>query len=146
MDDQNRTDRRGAMDRRDFIALGIALGASALLPRVGVASAPIQAAALPRRKLGSLDVSAVGLGCMSMVAGFYNEPAPDRRDMVALIRTAVDRGVTFFDTAEVYGPFTSEEIVGEALAPVRQQVVIASKFGFGFEGNRTTGRNSRPED
>jgi aryl-alcohol dehydrogenase-like predicted oxidoreductase len=80
-----------------------------------------------------------------MVAGFYN-PAPPRREMVALIRAAVERGVTFFDTAEVYGPFTSEEIVGEALAPVRQQVVIASKFGFGFEGNKTTGRNSRPEN
>jgi aryl-alcohol dehydrogenase-like predicted oxidoreductase len=81
---------------------------------------------------------------MSMVAGTYN-PAPDRREMVALIRAAVDRGVTFFDTAEVYGPFASEEIVGEALAPVRGRVVVASNFGFAFEGNRTTGRDSRPE-
>jgi len=81
---------------------------------------------------------------MSMVAGFYN-PAPPRQEMVALIRTAVERGVTFFDTAEVYGPFSSEDIVGEALAPFRGNVTIASKFGFAFDGNRTTGRNSRPE-
>ena len=81
---------------------------------------------------------------MSMVAGFYN-PAPPRQEMVALIRTAVERGVTFFDTAEVYGPFSSEDIVGEALAPFRGNVTIASKFGFAFGGNRTTGRNSRPE-
>lgn len=81
---------------------------------------------------------------MNMVAGFYN-PAPDPKDMVALIRAAVDRGVTFFDTAEVYGPFASEEIVGEALQPVRDQVVIASKFAFQIEDGRVTGRNSRPE-
>lgn len=68
-----------------------------------------------------------------------------RRDMVALIRAAIDRSVTFFDTAEVYGPFTSDEIIGEALAPVRDHGEIATKFDFAFEGNRTTGRNSRPE-
>jgi aryl-alcohol dehydrogenase-like predicted oxidoreductase len=81
---------------------------------------------------------------MSMAPGFYN-PAPDPRDMVALIRAAVDRGVTFFDTAEVYGPYISEEIVGEALQPVRDQVVVASKFAFQIENGRVTGRNSRPE-
>ena len=81
---------------------------------------------------------------MSMVAGFYN-PAPPRADMIALICTAVERGVTFFDTAEVYGPFASEEIVGEALAPFRGKVSIASKFGFAFDGTRTSGRGSRPE-
>jgi aryl-alcohol dehydrogenase-like predicted oxidoreductase len=79
-----------------------------------------------------------------MVAGFYN-PAPPTQDMVALIRAAVDRGVTFFDTAEVYGPFTSEEIVGEALEPFKGKVVIASKFGFAFKDRATTGRDSRPE-
>ncbi len=132
------------MHRRDFVAAGLGLAAAAILPggaRAGVpASAP-----LGRRRIGSLEVSSLGLGCMSMVAGFYTHPAPDRRAMVALIRGAVDRGVTFFDTAEVYGPFTDEEIVGDALVPVRHQVVIASKFGFGFVGNRVVGRNSRPE-
>jgi aryl-alcohol dehydrogenase-like predicted oxidoreductase len=81
---------------------------------------------------------------MSMVAGTYN-PAPDPKAMVALIRAAVDRGVTFFDTAEAYGPFTSEEIVGEALAPVRDRVVIATKFGFDYQNGSRLGRNSRPE-
>jgi aryl-alcohol dehydrogenase-like predicted oxidoreductase len=145
MDDRDPRDGRAPMDRRDFIALSLALSASSLLPRVALGATPNQTAPLPRRRLGSLDVSAVGLGCMSMVAGFYTHPAPDRRDMIALIRAAVDRGVTFFDTAEVYGPFTSEEIVGEALAPVRGRVQIATKFGFVFDGNRTMGRNSRPE-
>ena len=98
-----------------------------------------------RRRLGSLEVSGLGLGCMSMVAGFYN-PAPPRQEMVALIRSAVERGVTFFDTAEVYGPLTSEEIVGEALAPFKGKVVIATKFGFGYQDGRTSGRNSRPEN
>jgi aryl-alcohol dehydrogenase-like predicted oxidoreductase len=97
-----------------------------------------------RRRLGSLQVSPIGLGCMSMAPGFYNPP-PEPRDMVALIRSAVDRGVNFFDTAEVYGPHVSERIVGEALQPVRNQVVIASKFAFQIENGRVTGRNSRPE-
>jgi aryl-alcohol dehydrogenase-like predicted oxidoreductase len=146
MDDRTRRELTAAMDRRDFVALGLGLTAAALLPGAARAGVPTSTAPMPHRRLGSLEVSAIGLGCMSMVAGFYTHPAPDPKAMVALIRAAVDRGVTFFDTAEVYGPFTSEEIVGEALAPVRQQVVIASKFGFGFEGSRTTGRNSRPEN
>jgi aryl-alcohol dehydrogenase-like predicted oxidoreductase len=85
---------------------------------------------MQRRRLGnsSLEVSAIGLGCMGMSFG-YGPPA-DKREMIALIRSAVERGVTFFDTAEVYGPFTNEELVGEALAPYRGQVVIATKFGF----------------
>jgi aryl-alcohol dehydrogenase-like predicted oxidoreductase len=98
------------------------------------------------RTLGTdLQVSPLGLGCMSMSSG-YGPPA-DTREMTALIRTAVDRGVTFFDTAQAYGPFTNEELVGEALAPVRDQVVIATKFGFQFdaEGRQTGGLNSRPE-
>src|SRR5277367_3553220 len=85
---------------------------------------------MEKRKLGKsgLDVSAIGLGCMGMSFG-YGPPA-DKREMIALIRTALERGVTFFDTAEVYGPFANEELVGEALAPFHKQVVIATKFGF----------------
>ena len=98
------------------------------------------------RTLGTtLEVSAIGLGCMGMSANYG--PPPNRQEMIALMRAAVDRGVTFFDTAETYGPFTNEELVGEALAPFRDQVVIATKFGFDFDpktGQRQ-GLNSRPE-
>src|SRR4029453_17018620 len=82
------------------------------------------------RKLGHSgpEVSAIGLGCMGMSFGYG--PAADKKEMISLIRSAVDRGVTFFDSAEVYGPFTNEELLGEALAPVRDQVVMATKFGF----------------
>jgi aryl-alcohol dehydrogenase-like predicted oxidoreductase len=95
------------------------------------------------RMLGNqgLEVSALGLGCMSMSYG-YGPPA-DKQQMIALLRTAVERGVTLFDTAEAYGPFTNEELLGEALAPVRDQVVIATKFGFAFEPE-PRGLNSRP--
>ena len=100
---------------------------------------------MEKRTLGNdLEVSAVGLGCMGMSFS-YGLPA-DKQEMISLIRTAVERGVTFFDTAEVYGPFTNEELVGEALAPVREQVVIATKFGFEFDSDgRQGGLNSRPE-
>jgi len=100
---------------------------------------------MQKRKLGSsgLEVSSLGLGCMGMTHSY--RPFPDRRDMNAFIRTAVERGVTFFDTAQVYGPFTNEELVGEALAPVRDQVVIATKFGFEFTNGQSGGVNSRPE-
>src|SRR5436190_433674 len=101
---------------------------------------------MEKRRLGksTLEASALGLGCMSMSFG-YGPPA-DRHAMIALIRTAVDRGVTFFDTAEAYGPFTNEELVGEALAPVRDRVVIATKFGFGINPDGTRyGLDSRPE-
>ncbi len=84
--------------------------------------------ALPRRRLGPLEVSALGLGCMGM--SYHRGPVPDRQAMIVLIRKAVELGVTFFDTAEVYGPFVNEELVGEALAPMRNEVVIATKFGF----------------
>ena len=96
------------------------------------------------RKLGksNVEVSALGLGCMSMSFGYG--PAADRQEMISLMRTAVDRGVTFFDTAEAYGPFTNEGLVGEALAPVRDRVVIATKFGFKFEGGKQAGLDSRP--
>ena len=99
------------------------------------------------RTLGSsgLQVSALGLGCMGMSQSFG--PPPPREEMIAFLRAAVDRGVTLFDTAEVYGPFHNEELVGEALAPVRDQVVIATKFGFAFDGNgKQTGVTSRPEN
>jgi len=91
------------------------------------------------------EVSAIGLGCMGLSFGLG--PPTDRGDAVRLIRHAVERGVTFFDTAQVYGPFTNEEVVGEALAPVRDRVVIATKFGFDFdaEGKPTGALNSRPE-
>ena len=97
-----------------------------------------------KRKLGDgLEVSAVGLGCMGMSQSY--PPFPDRQEMIALIRAAVERGVTFFDTAQVYGPFTNEELVGEALEPVRDQVVVATKFGFDLENERSHGVDSRPE-
>jgi aryl-alcohol dehydrogenase-like predicted oxidoreductase len=98
---------------------------------------------MQQRTLGTLEVSALGLGCMSMSSG-YGPPA-DKREMIALIRAAVERGVTFFDTAQVYGPFTNEELVGEALAPVRDGVVIATKFGFDLATGQSTGLDSRPE-
>src|SRR2546426_5107583 len=101
---------------------------------------------MQQRKLGKhgLAVSALGLGCMGMSFGYG--PAADKQEMIALIRTAVERGVTFFDTAEAYGPFANEELVGEALAPMREQVVIATKFGFDFDSDgQQRGLNSRPE-
>jgi aryl-alcohol dehydrogenase-like predicted oxidoreductase len=108
----------------------------------------VKGVAMQKRKLGksNLEVSAIGLGCMGMSFGFG--PAMDKNEGIALIRAAVERGVTFFDTAEVYGPFTNEELVGEALSPVRSQVKIATKFGFKIDAK--TGRNlgdvdSRPE-
>src|SRR5687768_3308562 len=96
---------------------------------------------MQKRQLGNnLEVSAIGLGCMGMSFGYG--PAGDKQEMIKLIHAAVERGVTFFDTAEMYGPFTNEELVGEALAPFRDQVVIATKFGFDFSGKG--GLNSRP--
>ncbi len=101
---------------------------------------------MQQRKLGQsgLEVSALGLGCMGMSYGYG--PAADKQEMISLIRSAVDRGITFFDTAEAYGPYANEELVGEALAPVRDRVVIATKFGFGFgPKGEQTGMDSRPE-
>ena len=103
---------------------------------------------MQKRKLGksNLEVSALGLGCMGM--SFSYGPAPDKQEMISLLRAAVDRGVTFFDTAEVYGPFTNEELVGEALAPFRGKVVIATKFGFKLKPDGSpgfVGLDSRPE-
>src|SRR5207249_6323371 len=103
---------------------------------------------MQKRQLGksNLEVSALGLGCMGMSYS-YGPPA-DKQEMIRLLRSAVERGVTFFDTAEAYGPFVNEELVGEALAPVRNQVVISTKFGFDIDpntGERRGGVNSRPE-
>jgi aryl-alcohol dehydrogenase-like predicted oxidoreductase len=101
---------------------------------------------MQKRKLGksNLEVSALGLGCMGM--NFSYAPFPERKEMISLIRSAVDRGITFFDTAEAYGPFTNEELVGEALAPFRNHVVIATKFGFKFGAKEEqNGLDSRPE-
>jgi len=99
---------------------------------------------MKKRKLGyELEVSEIGLGCMGMSHG-YGPPA-DKNDMIKLIRHAVEHGVTFFDTAEVYGPFTNEELVGEALAPFKNQVVIATKFGFNIKDGKMDGLNSKPK-
>src|ERR1700726_831100 len=102
---------------------------------------------MQKRKLGksNLEVSAIGLGCMGM--SFSYGPPADKQEMISLLRTAVELGVTFFDTAEVYGPFTNEELVGEALSPLRDQVVIATKFGWKLdpETGRQIGMDSRPE-
>ena len=100
---------------------------------------------MQKRKLGNLEVSALGLGCMGMSMSYG--PAGDKQEMISLLRTAVDRGVTFFDTAEVYGPFKNEELLGEALSPIRDQVVIATKFGFKLDPNGErpwNGVDSRP--
>src|SRR3977135_3137064 len=102
---------------------------------------------MKKRKLGKsgLEVSAIGLGCMGM--SFSYGPPKDKQEMISLLRTAVERGVTFFDTAEVYGPYTNEELVGEALAPFHGQVVIATKFGFQLKPDGSPGwlgLNSQP--
>lgn len=98
---------------------------------------------MPTRKLGKLEVSAIGLGCMGMTYSYT--PFPEKKDMIVLMRKAIEQGVTFFDTAEVYGPFNNEELVGEALAPFRNEVVIATKFGFNFVDGKMVGVNSSPE-
>lgn len=146
-------------NRRNFLKTGATLGSSLLITSAfGLAGRSetkmldnhkeVPMGKLKHRTLGtsnhSLEVSAIGLGCMSMTSNSYNPPR-DKSDMVKVMRHAVERGVTFFDTAEFYGPFTSEEYVGEALRPLRNQVVIASKFGFKFANGQSTGRDARPE-
>jgi aryl-alcohol dehydrogenase-like predicted oxidoreductase len=150
----NGVNRRDFLTKSALISAGLALGPLSLagapnditgiVPPKG-AGAEQKPGAMNRRKLGSLEVSALGLGCLPMV-GFYGGPN-SRREMVKLIRTAYEQGVTFFDTAEVYGPFLDEEIVGEAVAPFRKQVVVATKFGFEIDPNtrERRGMNSRPE-
>ncbi len=136
-----------AIDRREFLAAGLAITAMSTLPAGAYGEAASgRPAVLPRRRLGALEVSAMGLGCMSMNGGQYNPPKP-KDEMISLVHAAIDRGVTFFDTAEIYGPFVNEELVGEALAPYRNKVIIGTKFGFDIDasGRRTGGLNSRPE-
>src|SRR5262245_30128865 len=110
----------------------------------GYAGRMTNAHRIQQRGLGSsgLDVSALGFGCMGLSFGYG--PAASREDGVGIIRAAFERGVTFFDTAEAYGPFANEQLVGEALAPMRDQVVIATKFGFKFENGKQAGLDSRP--
>jgi aryl-alcohol dehydrogenase-like predicted oxidoreductase len=144
MEDRDWRDGRVAMDRRDFIALSLALSAASMLPRVVLGDTPTRTAPLPRRKLGTLEVSALGVGCMNFYWAYG--PATTKEQAIRVIRAAYDRGITFFDTAEIYGPFLSEETVGEALAPMRDRVVIASKFGFDITpAGQIRGLNSRPE-
>ena len=134
-----------ALSRRDFLANTALIGAGlAVGPLSWAASSdqPKEINKMKTRKLGTLEVSELGAGCMSISAN-YGPPAP-RDQGIKVIRAAYEKGVTFFDTAEVYGPFTNEELVGEALAPFRDKVVIASKFGFDLEGG-SGGLNSRPE-
>jgi aryl-alcohol dehydrogenase-like predicted oxidoreductase len=150
MNDQQLNNREG-IDRRDFVATALAFGAAALLPTSLVSAQTAQPApsggglAAPqtdRRRLGGLEVSALGFGCMGLSGGHYG-PGVDRAHGIRMIRDAYERGVTLFDTAEVYGPYINEELVGEALAPVRDRVQIETKFGFRIDG--TNGLDSRPE-
>lgn len=148
---------RSVTSRRTVLGAGLSLAAASLM-NVGSAFAQSTGsgeqsrdAAIPKReksmdsrKLGNLEVSAIGLGCLPLV-GYYGNGPRDRKSSVGLIRAAFEQGVTFFDTAEVYGPHLSEEFVGEALAPVRDQVVIATKFGFGVEEGQPTALNSQPD-
>lgn len=145
------------MNRRRFLTLSAGVGALLAGTGAGMSRAFAAGDSLPgsspealkpgagmeQRRLGALDVSAIGLGCLPMV-GYYGGKY-DQKEMVALIRRAFENGVTFFDTAEVYGPHISEEWVGEALAPVRSQVRIGTKFGFGVEEGRPTALSSRPD-
>lgn len=146
------------MDRRDFLKMSsmtalLAAGEWSGLSKVfaqsasqsknGYSNGNNPSGNMEYRNLGGLDVSAIGLGCLPMV-GYYGGKY-EKKDMIALIRRAYDKGVTFFDTAEVYGPYTSEEWVGEALAPFRDKVKIGSKFGFGVEERQPTALNSRPD-
>src|SRR4249919_542834 len=101
---------------------------------------------MQKRKLGNsgLEVSAIGLGCMGMTFSYV--PFPEKKDMIVLMRKAIEQGVNFFDTAEVYGPYNNEELVGEALEPLRKEVVIATKFGFDIQNGKSLGVNSQPEN
>lgn len=145
----NTTSSRFALEssgRRDFMATSLAIAATAISSYASpISSAPIRGE-MPKRKLGALEVSALGLGCMTMNGGQYNPPK-DTKEMIAVIHRAVECGVSYFDTAEVYGPLINEELVGKALAPFKGKVVIGTKFGFDIDANgrRTGALNSRPE-
>lgn len=138
------TQARRALSRREFLAGAAAIGTGVAATPLSWAASPQQPKATSRmktRKLGTLEVSQLGAGCMSISANYG--PAADIQQGIKLIRTAYEKGVTFFDTAEVYGPFTNERLVGEALAPFRDKVVVATKFGFDMEAGGSL--NSRPE-
>lgn len=135
------------LERREFMVGGLALAATAMMPRFAFSAPAKKLQTIPRRKLGALQISAIGLGCMSMNSGNYNPPK-DKGEMIRLLHAAVERGITYFDTAEVYGPFVNEALVGEALVPCKGKVVIGTKFGWEMDyatGRRTGGLNSRPE-
>jgi aryl-alcohol dehydrogenase-like predicted oxidoreductase len=146
--------KSGDLNRRSFLrTTGLVAAATVTggLSFPAIARAGTPAAAKPqvagRRKLGSLEVSSVGLGCMDYTGSFYGTH-PNRADLIALVRAAHEHGVTYFDTAEAYGPLEVERIVGEALTPIRNEVVISSKFGWGIDpdtGRMTGGLNSQPE-
>jgi aryl-alcohol dehydrogenase-like predicted oxidoreductase len=141
-------DRRSFLTQSALAGVGLALGSFSTAAANTTATTmnhALQTGNLGRRRLGSLEVSAIGLGCLPMV-GFYGGPN-SRQAMIKIIRTAYEQGVDFFDTAEVYGPFLDEEIVGEAIAPFRKQVVVGTKFGFHVdpETRERQGMNSRPE-
>jgi aryl-alcohol dehydrogenase-like predicted oxidoreductase len=143
------TNRTGSdIGRRDLLGLGLAVAAAAALPAIVRAQTqPSAASTGERRRLGSLEVSSVGLGVQNM-SRTYQMTVPSRPEMINIIRTAHDRGVTFYDAAEAYGPLEVERILGEGIAPFRNEVVIASKFGWNIDpqtGERRPGLNSRPE-
>jgi aryl-alcohol dehydrogenase-like predicted oxidoreductase len=144
------TERKADVDRRSFVVAAGSLVATPFLTggAVDVSSSPARSAptAIGRRKLGSLEVSSVGLGVQNM-SRTYHTTIPDRAEMINIIRTAFDRGVTFFDAAEAYGPHHVERILGEAITPFRENVVITSKFGWNIDletGERRPGLNSKP--
>ncbi len=147
--------QRGAMARRDFVALGLGMAAAAMVPSTALAASgpevalgAASVAAKPgRRKLGKLEVSSVGIGVQNM-SRKYETTVPYRPEMIHIIRSAFDQGVTFFDAAEAYGPFEVERILGEGVAPFRDKVVITSKFGWNIDletGRRLPGLNSKPD-
>src|SRR5690606_30182988 len=127
--------------------LALGAGSQRIVAQATSSGRPAPAGATGNRKLGALEVSPIGLGCMNVAWGAG--PPTDRQEAIRLIRAAHERGVTFFDSAEVYGPYLSEELVGEALAPVRDKVVIATKFGFRIDPSTrqiVPGMNSKPEN
>lgn len=147
--DREKENSKVSFDRREFMMAGLAVAATSMFPNLAAAAPAKPPQMIPRRKLGGkLEVSALGLGCMVM-SGIYGPPRDkqpeDKREMIRVIHAAVDRGVTFFDTAEIYGPLSNEELVGEAVKPFRDKVVIATKFGYFGEPGLKPALNSRPE-
>ncbi len=138
---------RGAINRRSFLGLGVSLAASGALARAAVSGSKESPKPIGRRKLGQLEVSSVGIGVQNM-SRTYQTTVPNRPEMIDIIRKAFDRGVTFYDAAEAYGPLEVERILGEGVAPFRDKVQIATKFGWNIDletGQRLPGLNSKPE-